>query len=151
MSGQVWDIYQAVIALIQGINGAAPYLRTVAEVFPAREISQNIPQTKKPAVAVIIGSESAEERVGLMTVDYRLLITFQIFTSGTDDLEALHECMDLWEDIKNAMYKTGMFKTVHDYDTSLVNTGAPIAYPLDDKQASGIITFAITYRDNYAP
>jgi len=150
MSGQAWDIYQEVLTLIQGINGIAPYLRAVAEVFPSRQIIQDVPQTKKPAVAVIVAMESPEERVGMMTVDYRLIFTFQIFASADEDLESLHQVLDLIEDIKHAMYDN-MFKTVHDYDTSMVNTGAPVVYPVGDKQASGIITFAITYRDNYHP
>jgi len=148
MAGQVWDIVEAVKAKLETMKVINGYLHDIGSVYISRKIEEQIPQTRKPAVSMIIGGESSIDRVGLETVDYIITFTFQIFCDGTSDTEAYHQVCDIWEDIKNAMYDD-QFKTVHDYDTTHMNTSYPIVFPLDDKHASGVIAFAITYRDNY--
>ena len=148
MPGNVWDIVKEVETRINAMTIAAGYLRDIGSVYIARKIEEEIPQTKKPAVAIIVGGESSVDYVGLKTTDFILTFTFQIFCAADLDEDALHEVCDIGEDISDAML-TETFFIGDAYDATHIATGAPVVYPIDDKHASGIISFAVTRRDNY--
>ena len=148
MPGNKWDILQQVITRIDAISGAPAYLRDVAEVYLGRRIEEEVPQTKKPSVGIIVGSEQSIDYVGLKTTDFMLSFTFQIFADGDTDMDPIHQVLDISEDIAKAMLTESFF--VGDaYDVTHLQTGAPIVYPIDDKHATGVIAFQITRRDNY--
>ena len=148
MPGNKWDILQEVITRIEAMNIVGGYLRDIGKVYLARRIEEDIPNTQKPAVAVIVGSEQSIDLVGLKTTDFMLSFTFQIFTAGDEDDDSIHQVLDISEDIAKAMLTANFF--VGDaYDATHLQTGAPVVYPIDDKHATGVIAFQITRRDNY--
>ena len=150
MAGDAWNIILNIETTLQGISQANGYLQDVQKVYIGKKAKYEIPQTELPAIVIIPGSEDSEEMLGNMATDYPMIVTFEIFTAGTEPNAILKVLLQIIEDIKRAMFND-LTRGGEAYNTDHKKTFKPKNWQGGNKQASIKCEFVITYRQCYLP